>query len=334
MSMFEDMVDESTDKKKENPKKKVKKSKPIEFEKLTDEIIKLVQSGGETIDDEVNRPFWKFPNIMYKLVHFIPAFIMILGKKGSGKTTLGFSLPGNILGITFEKRGNITKPWTKLFSCNPRFQLFGVSEYINRGNTMAYRDGSNKIYTKVVHLLGRAIALEDKFDWVMIDGLQVTQKVSTQRMMALNSLGAFDNLPTKFLRKWGERTLYLENMVIDLAVHAAKKGVIITSQDEVHKAMFLTKEQEDSGMKIEDIAIKQPAWKDKVRDDMDTVIYTDMIEKVLGPGRSSIKRYATVSTNKNGGGEGKHNITLQDDPKATKKLMELLLTSPPDIIIE
>ena len=335
MSVFDDMVvEETTEKKEEKPKKKAKKSKPVKSEELTDEMIKLVQNGGETIDDEVKRPFWKFPTIVYPYEHFIPSFMMILGRKGSGKTTLGFSVPGNILGITFEKRGNITKPWTKLFRCNPRFQLFGVSEYISRGSTTAYRDRSNTIYTKVINLLSRAIALKDKFDWVMIDGLQRTQKVTTQRMLALNQLGAFDNVPTKYLRKWGERTMYLENLVIDLASFASKKGVIITSQDEVHQAMFLTKEQEASGMKLEDIPIKEPAWKEGVRDDVDTVIYTDIAEKVLGPGRSQIIRYATVSTNKNGGGEGKHNITLQIDSEATKKLMELLLTSEPDFYVE
>lgn len=308
----------------------IEKPKTVEIKKkikLDKDLIKQIQLGGKTIDDESNRPFWEFPKIEYPYDHFVPAFIMIFGQKGSGKSSIALSVPGNILGITFEKRGNLLRPWTKIFTNADRMQLFGVSEYINRTTMASYRDTSNEVYLKVCKLLNRARILERKFDWVLIDGLQATQKLSTLRMKKLNDIGAFDNLPTKKLTKWGERTVYLENLVIDLASSVSTKGVIITSQNVEHKAMFLTKEEIDAGMKEEDIPVKEPAWKEKVKDDVDTIMYTEMVEKKLGANRSMIKRYVTVTSNKLGGGEGKHNITLQDDNQATKKLIETLLTS-------
>ena len=311
-------------KKKENKKPVHKKTK------LNKEMIEQVQLGGKTIDDEVNRTFWEFPKIEYPYTHFIPAFLIIFGQKGSGKSSIALSCPGNILGITFEKRGNLTRPWTKIFSNSDRMQLYGVSEYIQRTTMTLYRNTSNNAYLKVCELLERARKLEHKFDWVLIDGLQATQKLSTLRMKKLNDVGAFDNLPKNLLTKWGERSVYLENLVIDLASAASTKGVIITSQNVKHKAMFLTKEEIAKGMKEEDIPEKEPAWKEKVKDDVDTIMFTNMAEVVLGAGRSQIKYYATVTSNKLGGGVGKHNITLQDDNQSTKKLIELLLTSDPE----
>ena len=243
------------------------------------------------------------------------------------KSSLAFSAPGNILGLAFEKRGNLTRPWSKIFTFAKRIQIYGFTEFIRKGGGSKYKVTNNQVYLKACELLERAIELEEQFDWVVIDGLQRTQITTTMRMKTTNSVEAFDNLPTKKLTKWGERTLYLENLVIDLASQAAKKGVIITSQDVVHKAMFLTAAQEKSGMKEEDIPVKEPAWKDAVKDEMDTVIYVSIVEKDLGQGRKSLKRRATVTTNKLGGGEGYHNITLQDDNQSTKKLIELLLTS-------
>ena len=179
--------------------------------KLTDEIIEQIQLGGKTIDEEIDRPFWEFPKIEYPYSHFVPAFLMMFGDPKSGKTTIGLSCPGNILGITFEKRGNLTRPWAKIFSNSSRMQLYGVSEYIKRKTMTKYRDQSNMVYLKVCELLERATILKQKFDWVLIDGLQATQRLTTLRMKKLNDVGAFDNLPKNLLTKWGERTVYLEN---------------------------------------------------------------------------------------------------------------------------
>lgn len=307
-----------------SPKKKMKTMKTSN---LDDETIEEVMRGGETIDDEINRPFWKFPQLPdYPYDHFVPAYIMMYGDKGAGKTSAAFSVPGNIFALTFEKRGNLTRPWKKIFACHPRIQPFGLSEFVERGSTGKYRDSSNTVYSKIIQLMLRAIKHSEKFDWVVIDGLQRGQKITTQRMKALNSVGAFDNLPTKLLTRWGERTLYLENIVMDLASQIASKGVIMTSQNVEKRAMFLTKAQEDAGVKIEDLPIKTPAWWEKIRDDTDTMVAFERSEEVLGKGRSKLKWSANILTNKLGG-TGKHDITLHDNPKATINLIEEILTS-------
>lgn len=328
MSLFE-TTDSAEEPQKEEVIEKPQVQPPKKNPELTlnKELIKLVLKGGKTIDEEVNRPFWKFPKIEYPYDHFVPAFLCIFGDPKTGKTTLGFSAPGNILAIGFEKRGNVTRPWAKMYDYNPRIQPYGVSEYINRVSTGTYRDTSNTVYMKTVMLLKRAMELENKFDWILIDGLQSTHKVSTQRMKALNKIGAFENLPTKLLTRWGERTLYMENLVMDMASLAAKKGVILTSQFVEHKAMFLTQEQKDQGMKEEDIPIKIPKWVEKVQEDVDTLIFTNQSQSKLGAGRFKLHFWGIVSSNKLAGGEGKYDLTVQDDYFAPRKLMDNILTS-------
>lgn len=329
MSLFEQNEPTKEIKKKESPKQIISKKY-----KLSPELIKIIEKGGATIEEEINRPFWELPPIIYPYDHFIPAFMMCLGHKGGGKSTIGLSVSGNILGITFEKRGNITRAWNKAFKHHPRMQLYGVGEYIDRGDLKKYQRTASNVYLRVCDLLNRAIKLKKKFDWILIDGLQVAQITTTQRMKILNQVEAMDNLPTKKLTKWGERSLYLENMVIDLSQKACTKGVFITSQNVEHKAMFLTKEQIADGMKEEDIPVIQPKWKDKVKDDIDTVIFVQKKIRDLGIGRSTISYEAIVDTNKLGGGTGSHDITLDRNPQATKKLIEKLLTSDLGYVIE
>ena len=326
--MLNDLLDDDDETKKPKVSKaEPKKIKTMKTSNLDKNMILEVMKGGETIDDEINRPFWKFPQLPpYPYEHFIPAFLLFFGDKGASKTTCAMSVPGNVLAITFEKRGNVTRPWSKIFGNDPRIQPFGISEYIKRTNLPQYRDSSNIAYLKVVELLERAKKHNEKFDWVIMDGLQAGQKITTLRMKSLNSVGAFENLPKKLLTRWGERTIYLENIVIDMASAIANKGVVLTSQNIMHQAMFLTQEQKDSGMKDEDIPIKEPAWKDKIKEDVDTVIYNRIIEKKLSGDRSSFGWQANITTNKHGA-TGKYDITLQKNPNATKDLIKEILTS-------
>lgn len=305
-----------------------KTTKTIENNMLTKEIITEVMKGGNTIDEEVDRLFWDFPKLApYPYEHFIPAFIMFYGEKGASKTTCAMSVPGNIFALTFEKRGNLTRPWDKIFGKDPRIQCFGVSEYIERGSIGKYRDTSNTVYAKIIQLMIRASRNKEKFDWVILDGLQQGQKISTLRMKALNNIGAFDKLPTKLLERWGERTLYLENIVIDLATSIARKGIILTSQNVETRPMFVTDAQEKDGIKsVEELPLKNPKWMDKIKEDVDTVVFSEIVKTPLSGGRNRLKWKSTINSNKLGG-IGEFDITLQTDPKATIKLVEFILTS-------
>lgn len=313
---------EGLDKPSKPSKKTTKK-----IQKLDAGMIAQVMQGGETINEEINRPFWKFPKLpSYPYDHFVPAFILIVGMKGGSKTTCALSFPGNIFALTFEKRGNLTRPWTKIFGNDPRIQPFGVSEYIQRGSVGGYRDTSNTVYSKIVELMTRARLHEEKFDWVLIDGLQSGHRITTQRMKALNRIGAFDNLPTKLLTRWGERTIYLENIVIDLASAIAKKGVLLTSQDVMGKPMFITEEQKKAGITMSDIEAEDPKWMLKIKEDSDTIVINEIVEEKLGRSRIKLKWMSTVTTNKLGA-TGKYDITLHDNPKATIELVKNILTS-------
>lgn len=328
--MFEDIPDEvvagglSREGLDKPPKKPSKKMKPTN---LDAEMIAQVMRGGSTIDEEINRPFWKFPQLPpYPYDHFIPAFVLIVGMKGASKTSCALSFPGNIFALTFEKRGNLTRPWTKIFANDPRIQPFGVSEYIQRGSVGGYRDTSSTVYLKVVELMIRAIKHTEKFDWVLIDGLQSGHRITTQRMKSLNRIGAFENLPTKLLTRWGERTIYLENIVVDLACAIAKKGVIMSSQDVMGKPMFITKEEEKAGVTMDDIKAKDPKWMVKIKEDADTIVINEIVEEKLGRNRIKLKWQSTITTNKLGA-VGRYDITLHDDPKATINLIKEILTS-------
>ena len=309
-----------------------KETKEIKQVKISDKLIEQVMQGGKTAKEEAERPFWEFSDIDYPYEHFHPAFLMSFGDKGSGKSTSALSVSGNVLAITFEKRGNLTRPWARFFNYNPRIQIFSFSEYIDRTRKGSYRDTSNEAYIQLVNLMNRASALERKFDWVVIDGLQAGTKLAEQRMRALNNVGATEKFAN--LSLWNERSMYFESIVIQKAQEIATKGVYLTSQNVVQQAMFLTAEQKGAGKTEDEIPIKEPKWKDKIKDDVDAVIYHTIREKDLGKGSKNMIYRATVSTNKLGA-VGEYNLTVsKDNTTATKDFIKDILTQENDFVIE
>lgn len=301
----------------------------VEF---TDDMITKVLEGGRTAKEEAERPFWKFPKVDYPYDHHRLAYLCSFGDKGAGKTTTAMSVSGNVLAITFENRANLTLPWSKFFKYNPRFQIFSFAEHIDRTHKGTYRDTSNESYLQIVNLMNRARALEQKFDWVIIDGLQAGQKLAEQRMRSVNNEGAFSRF--KNLSLWGERSMYFENVVMQLSSQVASKGVYLTSQNVLQKAMFLTEEQKGAGKTEEDIPVKEPKWKDKIKDDVHAVIYHTIQSKDMGKVGKEMHYKAEVSTNKLGS-TGAYDLTLSvDNPKATTNFIKDVLTQPSEFVIE
>lgn len=326
MDLFDDM-ETTQEAVVETVKQNSSEPQTVEF---SEELREMVLSGAGSAKEEAERPFWNFSDEPYPYEHFTPAYLVSFGEKGSGKSTSALSVSGNVLAITLEKRGNLTRPWARLFNYNPRIQIFGFSEYIERTAKGNFRDTSNEVYLQIVNLLKRASELERKFDWVIIDGLQALNKVAEQRMRALNNQGAF----VKFnnLSLWGERSMYFENVGLQLPTHVASKGVYLTSQNVLQRAAFLTADQKAQGMTDEDIPVKEPKWKDKIKDDIDAVIYHEIKENQSKSGSKMVYK-ALVSTNKLGS-TGSHDLTLsKDNPESTKNFIASVLTEDSEFII-
>ena len=240
----------------------------------------------------------------------------IFGDPKSGKSVLAFARPGNILSLGFEKVGNLTLPHRRFYDSDPRIQIKSFSEHLNR-SVPIYTRSCSMIIDKVKDLLLRARKLG--FDWIHLDGFQETQEIAEMKMRFENGFGMTEGF--KAYKKWSERTLYL-NQIYSLALAAAKQGVVVTSQNVIQQAGF--GEEKETSQK------KEPAWKGRLMNDSDALMYTTISQKKV-PGRNSFMVNVVSDKWSTFSGEENVTITTKDGFKELKKLITTLLSEPPKI---
>jgi len=189
------------------------------------------------------------------------AVFTLYGAKGSGKTAVGESFPGEIAVLSFDFKSAAIKK--HLYKDDKRIHVYNVMKYSNSSSPMAKLSSSEAVFNYILALLEK-FEKEDNIDWIMIDGIEVFQRQCEFLMRYRNGIAAYAGIANRNL--WKERRQYLQE-THRASLVAAKKGVIYTTYTDKHEVI------EDGQFIVkEDI----PKWVDVVMMETDVVVKTSI----------------------------------------------------------
>lgn len=185
---------------------------------------------------------------------------LIFGDKGTGKTTLAMSFPGEILVLSFDRKSAIIK--ATVYKGDKRIHVFDVVKWMDYSTPQAVVKSAELTFVKLNALLDNYVKHYPQPDWVVIDGAQIFQQICEWTMRARHNLEAFEGISN--LNLWKERRLYIRQ-VHNKALNLAKQGVIYTTYVEKDEVII----------KGEVVTRKDsPAWIDVLIYETDYVLYT------------------------------------------------------------
>ena len=270
--------EEEEEKKEEKPK-----TKPLEkpLEKHDEELVEekqiltttsqpveqIVQPSLEVklpIDEEIGPP----PKTVW----------LIFGDKGSGKTTVSMSFPGNILVLSFDRKSAIIK--FNMYNNDPRIKVFDVVKLMDYSTSQAMLESAEKTFEAIIQLLDVYPKAYGSPDWVVIDGAQIMQQICEWTMRKRHNIGPFDGIAN--LNLWKERRAYMRD-IHNRALNIAKKGVIYTTYVEKDEVII-------AGETVHKKDV--PAWVDVLIYETDYVLQT-----MYNPVTKSFEVKVTTSKN-------------------------------------
>ncbi len=156
---------------------------------------------------------------------------LIYGEKGVGKTTLAMMFPGNISVLSFDKKSLHAK--VNMHKGDPRIKVYNAVEYLSQ-DPEEYTESSKQTYDYIKFLL-EEIKEKDKPEYILLDGMEIISKIAEMTMRFNHKLEPFQGITNRNV--WKERRLIIRD-IHDLALKAAKKGVIYTTYTEEDKIVI------------------------------------------------------------------------------------------------
>jgi len=185
---------------------------------------------------------------------------LIFGDKGTGKTTVAMSFPGETLVLSFDRKSAIIK--YNMYNNDKRIHVFDVVKYMDYSSPEKMTESATKVFEYINYLLDNYTKKYSQPDWVVIDGAQIFQQICEWTMRHRHNLGPFDGIAN--LNLWKERRMYIRQ-IHNKALNLAKRGVIYTTYVEKDEVVI----------KGEVVTRKDtPAWIDVLIYETDYVIYT------------------------------------------------------------
>ncbi|MFQ6084589.1 MAG: hypothetical protein ACE5WD_14715 [Candidatus Aminicenantia bacterium] len=139
----------------------------------------------------------------------------------SGKTTLALTFPGTIAALSFDKKTMMPK--MNYFNGDKRIKVFNAVKYYSRET-----DEKNKSAEETYHYVLKILEelKEKQPDWVLIDGIEIFQKIAEGVMRHHHNLTPYQGVSNRNI--WKERRDVIAK-VHDEAIKASKRGVIYTT---------------------------------------------------------------------------------------------------------
>jgi len=185
---------------------------------------------------------------------------LVFGDKGTGKTTVAMSFPGEILVLSFDRKSAIIK--LNMYNNDPRIHVFDIVKYMDYSSPEKMTASADKTFEYINALLDGYTNRYPRPDWVVIDGAQIFQQICEWTMRYRHNLGPFDGVAN--LNLWKERRMYIRQ-IHNKALNLAKRGIIYTTYIEKDEVII----------KGEVVTRKDtPAWIDVLIYETDYVLYT------------------------------------------------------------
>lgn len=145
----------------------------------------------------------------------------IYGAKGSGKTVLALGFPGTIAALSFDRKTVLSK--NNFYSADIKIKVYDAIEFFDRDERLILNSAENT-YDYIIFLLDNIA--KDSPDWVVIDGVEILQKIAEFVMRKREGLRPYQGISN--LNVWKVRNSILDE-IHKRCVDAAKRGVIYTT---------------------------------------------------------------------------------------------------------
>ena len=196
---------------------------PIQTQPIIKPQPQVIEVGGgeQKIVSNLDVSKMKFDFTPHELPHKM--VITIYGEKGDGKTTFAEGLGGRIVVLSFDRKSSAPKVY--YHNNDPNIIVYDCVKYWNR-DTDKILESSAFTWEYVKAILERLREEQNKPDWIVIDGIEIFQKIAEFVMRHRHGLSPYQGVANMNL--WKERNDILENLH-RLAFDVAKKGVVYTT---------------------------------------------------------------------------------------------------------
>lgn len=150
--------------------------------------------------------------------------ISIVGDKGTGKTALAFSHPGDIYCFSFDQKSASIKEG--MYKGDERIHVVDALKYWSEEKTK-YMDSSVKSFEYVTYCLKELAASGKNVDWIVFDGLKIYSQFAEQRMRKEFGFEPYKPFGKENYAPWRRRNQMMRKH-LRMAQEIANKGVIYT----------------------------------------------------------------------------------------------------------
>ena len=150
--------------------------------------------------------------------------VVIVGDKGSGKTTLVFNpkfFPGRIAAITMDEMTQHI--WREIYKSDARITIYDGLRYYNPTTSDEIVETASKSLQYLSLLLIQEIENKN-YDWILWDCSEELQEICEMAMRKDAGFKAKDGVPWQY---WRLRNMHMDN-IFNKSLKVARKGVIFT----------------------------------------------------------------------------------------------------------
>ena len=202
---------------------------------------------------------------------------LIYGLKGSGKTSLAFSFPGEHVCFSFDKKSTTIKE-NMSENDKKRIHVYDATRYLDKSSSESWLISSKQSWKYICNIFEK---IPNRPDWVVVDGGEVLETMLEMVMRYVNNLQPYQGIQN--LNIWKERRRMADHFY-RMCFNFSKKGVIWTSY--VHIDPLYKDGQIVSSKEV-------PKWLETVMMETEFLIKT---ERETDKTRQTF--YATVETSK------------------------------------
>lgn len=185
----------------------------------------------------------------------------IYGRKGSGKTFVALSWPGEKLVLSFDKKAYRTKKLYQMLFGEEKakeIKIVDVLKYMDYTDENSILETSNKSWEYLNHVIKK---YSGKFDWIIIDGTEILTQLTENVMRYKFGCSLYGGVKLQY---WKMR----KDLIIgffNTCVSSSKKGVIYTTYTDKDEIII-------DGEIVEKTEV--PKWIEYVSQVTDVLIHT------------------------------------------------------------
>ncbi|MEE9215648.1 MAG: AAA family ATPase [Thermodesulfobacteriota bacterium] len=218
----------------------------------------------------------------------------IYGSKGSGKTSLAMSFPGELVVVQFDETSSIV--WEQQFNCDPRIKIVDVTSLADFDDPITFLESSNRIMGYVNEVMND-VKKNGGVDRVILDNVEVYMEYAENAMRYYHNLKMSEGFSE--FAYWKTRNMFLKQLHAK-SYAVAKQGVIYTTYPFIEETIKRFGKSEKT---------KKPRWKDAIEKNTQ-----NLVEVFYEESENENKYYVYTESMKRGYKNGKTvDITTPDN---------------------